>query len=69
MNKIRGENNGASKLTWDDVEYIRQNYIKGSREFGAHAMAKKFSVSHPTILSVIRYETWTSQNDTIQEVA
>lgn len=68
-NKINGENNGASKLTWDDVTYIRQNYIKGSREFGAHAMAKKFSVSHPTILSVIRYETWISQNDTIQEVA
>ena len=69
MDKIKGENNGASKLTWDDVKYIRQNYIKGSREFGAHAMAQRFSVSHPTILSVIKYETWASQNDTIQEVS
>lgn len=58
VNKIKGENNGASKLTWDNVEYIRANYQKGSREFGTHAMARKFSVSHPTILSVIKNETW-----------
>jgi hypothetical protein len=67
--KIKGENNGASKLTWDDVKYIRQNYIKGSRKFGAHAMAQKFSVSHPTILSIIKNATWVSQDDVDQEVA
>ena len=69
INKINGENNGASKLTWNNVKYIRENYIKGSRQFGARAMAKKFSVSCPTILSVIKYETWISQDDTLQETA
>ena len=55
---ISGENNHNSKLTIKDVEYIRQNYIKGSRQFGIHAMARKFSVSHPTILSIVNYKTW-----------
>lgn len=68
-NKINGENNGAAKLTWDNVKYIRENYVKGSHEFGAHAMAKKFSVSCPTILSVIKYETWILQDGIAQEIA
>lgn len=34
VNKIRGENNGSSKLTWDDIKYIRENYVPHSREFG-----------------------------------
>ena len=44
---ISCENNHNAKLTMQEVEYIRQNYIKGSREFGARAMANKFSVSCP----------------------
>lgn len=55
---ISCENNHCSKLTKEDVEYIRQNYIHGSRQFGARPMARKFSVSCPTILSVIKYKTW-----------
>ncbi len=66
---ISCENNHMSKLTIKDVEYIRKNYIKGSRQFGARAMAKKFSVSHPTIMSVIKYETWILPNDASQEIA
>ena len=57
-NKIKGENNGASKLTWNDVEYIRENYIPRSRQFGSRAMARKFNVKHVTILSVLHNETW-----------
>lgn len=59
VNKIRGENNGASKLTWDDVKYIRKHYVPYSRQFGSRAMAKKFNVKHVTILSVLHNETWT----------
>ena len=58
-NKIKGENNGASKLTWENVEYIREHYIPYSREFGSRAMAKKFNVKHVRILSVLHNETWT----------
>lgn len=55
---ISGENNHNSKLKVEDVKYIREHYIKGSREFGAHAMARKFSVSTPTILSLLNNKTW-----------
>lgn len=56
--KISGENNHASKLTWSDIEYIRNNYIRGSHEYGSYAMARRFNVSHPVILSVLKNETW-----------
>ena len=65
---ISGENNHNAKLTIEDVEYIRQNYIKGSRQFGIRAMARQFSVSHPTILSIIKYETWILPLDKSQKV-
>lgn len=55
---ISGENNHSSKLKSKDVEYIREHYIKGSKEFGARAMAKRFSVSHVTILSILNNKTW-----------
>jgi hypothetical protein len=56
--KISGENNHASKLTAEDVRYIRENYIAGSSTFGSYALAKIFGVSHPTILSIVHNETW-----------
>ena len=55
---ISGENNHSAKLTAKDVGYIREHCIRGSREYGVHAMARKFSVSHPTILSLLNYKTW-----------
>ena len=55
---ISGENNHHSKLTTEIVEYIRQNYIKGSTDFGAHAMARKCDVAHTTILSILNHKTW-----------
>ena len=57
---ISGENNHCAKLTTKDIKYIREHYIKGSRKFGARAMSRKFSVSYPTILSVVSYKTWIS---------
>lgn len=65
---ISCENNHNAKLTMQEVEYIRQNYIKGSHEFGTRAMAKKFAVSSPTILSVIKYETWILPLDKSQNI-
>ena len=56
--KISGENNHMSKLTWDDVQFIRGNYCQRSREFGVRALARKFDVSHPIIKNVIENRTW-----------
>lgn len=56
--KISGENNHSSKLTWDDVLFIRASYIPGSHEYGAKALARRFNISSQTLLSVIKNETW-----------
>lgn len=49
------ECNPNSKLTWDDVDYIRENKTKlgdGAR------LAKKFNVNHKTISDVCLFKTW-----------
>ncbi len=57
-NTISGENNHSSKLTWEDVEYIRNNYVNGSRDFGVRPLARKFNVSRTTIYNIISYKKW-----------
>ena len=53
-----GENNNASKLTTEKVNYIRNNYIKGSREFGFAALARKFGVNAKTVENAYKGMTW-----------
>ena len=56
--KISGENNANAKLTWDDVRYIRKNYIPYSREYGVRAMAKKFNIHRTMMLSIVNNKAW-----------
>ena len=56
--KISGENNHASKLTVEDVRYIRDHYIYGSKQFGSSSLAKEFDISKATVLSIIHNKTW-----------
>lgn len=60
--KVSGENNANAKLTWDDVRYIRENYIPYSREYGARAMAKKFGVHKTRILLILNNKSWIEDN-------
>ena len=53
-----GENHHSHKLTKEDVEYIKQKYIKRDSEFGAVALANKFGVDRTTIHDIIRGKTW-----------
>ena len=53
-----GEDNPLSKLTNDQVTYIRENYISGDREFGTRGLARKFNVHHETVRSVLKNKTW-----------
>lgn len=53
-----GCDNQHSKLTADDVRYIRAHYIPYHRKFGANALARKFNVSHGTIINVVNYVTY-----------
>lgn len=54
--KISGENNHASKLTWDDVKKIRERYVMGKDS--QLKLAKEFGVSKPVIYGVIHNKIW-----------
>ena len=55
---ISGSDNSQSKLTNEQVKEIRRTFKKGSREFGGSALARKFGVSHRTIVLVVNGETY-----------
>jgi hypothetical protein len=65
MNKLRigkmpyGENNKKTKLTDEQVQYIRNVYKKSSREFGGGALAKQFNVHISTINRIVLNRTHT----------
>lgn len=48
-----GLENTQFKLTPEQVEYIKNNYIKGSREFGSLGLARKLGVSRGSIRTAI----------------
>lgn len=50
----RGWYNKQSKLTEQDVDYIRKNYIAKDKIFGCRALGKAFNVPHITISKIIR---------------
>lgn len=47
-----------SKLTNDDVEYIRNHYIPRDKVFGAKPLGKKFGVHWKTILKCANKDTY-----------
>lgn len=53
-----GENACNSKLTQEQAEWIRANYIPFSKEFGSRALGRKFDMAHTTILDVINNITY-----------
>jgi len=60
LNKCNGENHGQSKLSKEQVEYIRNNYIQRHKQFGMNALARTFKVCAQTIHSIIHNKTWIS---------
>ena len=58
---LKGYNNPSSKLTYDDVEYIRKNYVPHDEEFGARPLSKKFNIHHTNISRIARYATYNMQ--------
>ena len=50
--------NPYSKLTAEQVRYIREHYIKGDSEFGQVALAKKLNVKVEVIFDVVHYNTY-----------
>lgn len=54
-----GEANGAAKLTWDAVAFIRENPHNESMI----SLGKRFGVDPSTVRSVVIGETWTPQSE------
>jgi hypothetical protein len=54
----RGERNGQSKLSQHQVAQIRSLYVRGSKEFGIPALAKKYGVGQSTIRKVVLNLRW-----------
>lgn len=54
----KGERGAKTKLTEEDVLYIRANYRPRNPEFSSVSLAKRFSVTHWTIEYIIHRETW-----------
>lgn len=55
---LKGERNVSSKLTQEQVIYIRKVYKPRNRVFGARALARELKVSHRTVLSVVNFSLW-----------
>ena len=53
-----GQKNGRSKLTLADVDFIRNNYVKGDSTYGATALSKRFGVARQTICAVTSGQNW-----------
>ena len=47
-----------SKLTEDDIRYIRENYIPKHPELGGMALSKKFGVGSPQISRIANNKRW-----------
>lgn len=58
LKNSKGVNNGRCKLSYETVEYIRNNYIPGDSVYGAKALSKKFNVAPQTISAVITGQNW-----------
>jgi hypothetical protein len=54
----KGSQKWNSKLTENDVKWIRENYIPKHPEFSGKSLSKKFNVSQPTIHKIIHNKTW-----------
>jgi hypothetical protein len=46
------------KLTPENVKWIKENFIKGSRQFGTRAMARKFDVHNSLICDIMNNIIW-----------
>lgn len=53
-NAVRGENNQQSKLTNEQAQWIRDNYVPRHKEFGTRALGRKFGIAHTKIVNVIK---------------
>lgn len=54
----KGSDNSNSKLTDDDIKYIRKVYEKYSKDFNTVSLAKQFNVTNRVIGLIVRNKSY-----------
>jgi hypothetical protein len=54
----KGEMGNNSKLTNEDIKWIRNNYIPNHNIFGQRAISQKFNISQSQISFIVNKKTW-----------
>jgi len=52
------EEHPQAKLTNEDVRWIREHYVEGSKEFGQCALARMFNIKQSTVYDIVHNKTW-----------
>lgn len=55
---LKGELHGGRIFDWDTVRAIRAEYIKGDREHGQCALARKYGTSQAHIYNIVTNKNW-----------
>lgn len=58
LNPSTGQDHCHSKLTEDDVRYIRAVYVSYHKEYGTRALSRRYNIDHTTIIDVLNRKTW-----------
>lgn len=61
IKQINNKNKKEKKFTYDQIKYIRENYIPRDKEFGTRGLAKKFNVTHSIISDIINNKIYKIQ--------
>lgn len=57
---IKGSKNVQSKITTEQVKWIREHYIPRDSKFGCRALARQFDMSHKAVSKLIRKLSYTT---------
>ncbi len=55
---VSGTNSRFSKLSQEDIDFIKRNYIPYDKDFGTRGLAKKFNVNHSIISELLNKKTY-----------
>lgn len=59
---VSGCNHPSSKLTIEDIEWIKKHYKPNDREFGTRGLGRMFKVTHSVISELINGKTYKKEN-------
>jgi len=55
---LKGKDHGNSKLTEQDIIWIRKNYIPRHKEFGQYSISLKFNIHQSQISNIVNNKRW-----------